>query len=103
MLVHEHVLVDFVGADQIRSGRYDRNEVSRIALPKLEEVKRLGCGRLLECTPNFLGRDPELLARLSDAAGVEIGRTPACTAPEIMNSSLRLRGAKRPRSSRKGG
>ncbi len=72
VLVHEHVLVDFVGADQIRPGRYDRDEVFRIARPKLEEVRRLGCRRLQECTPNLLGRDPELLARLSDAAGIEI-------------------------------
>jgi phosphotriesterase-related protein len=72
VLVHEHILVDFVGADQIRPGRYDREEVFRIARPKLEELRRLGCRRLLECTPNFLGRDPELLARLSDAAGIEI-------------------------------
>jgi phosphotriesterase-related protein len=72
VLVHEHVLVDFVGADLIRPGRYDRDEVFRIARPKLDEVRRLGCRRLLECTPNFLGRDPALLARLSDAAGIEI-------------------------------
>jgi hypothetical protein len=39
VLVHEHVLVDFVGADQIRPGRYDRDEVFRSALPKLEEVR----------------------------------------------------------------
>ena len=72
VLVHEHVLVDFIGADQIRPGRYERDEVFRIARPKLEEVKRLGCVRLLECTPNYLGRDPELLARLADAVGIEI-------------------------------
>jgi len=72
VLVHEHVLVDFVGADQIRPGRYDRDEVFRIARPKLEEVRRLGCRRMLDCTPNFLGRDPELLARLSNAVGIEI-------------------------------
>lgn len=72
ILVHEHILVDFIGADQIRPGRYDSNEVFRIARPKLEEVKRLGCRRMLECTPNFLGRDPELLARLADATGIEI-------------------------------
>ena len=35
-------------------------------------MRRFGCRRLLDCTPNFLGRDPELLARLSDAAGLEI-------------------------------
>jgi phosphotriesterase-related protein len=72
VLVHEHVLVDFVGAGQIRPGRYDRDEAFRVARPKLEELRRLGCRRLIECTPNFLGRDPELLARLSDAASLEI-------------------------------
>jgi phosphotriesterase-related protein len=72
VLVHEHVLVDFIGADQIRPGRYNPDEVFRIARRKLEEVNRLGCRRLLECTPNFLGRDPALLARLSDATGLEI-------------------------------
>ena len=72
VLVHEHVLVDFVGADRIRPGRYDRDEVFRIARPKLEEVRQFGCQRLLDCTPNFLGRDPALLARLSDVTGLEI-------------------------------
>jgi phosphotriesterase-related protein len=72
VLVHEHVMVDFAGADQIRPGRYDRDEVFRTACPKLEELRRMGCRRLLECTPNFLGRDPELLARLAGATGIEI-------------------------------
>ena len=72
VLAHEHVLVDFVGADAIRPGRYDRDEVFRIARPKLQELRRFGCRRLLECTPNFLGRDPDLLARLSDATGLEL-------------------------------
>jgi phosphotriesterase-related protein len=72
VLVHEHILVDFIGASHIRRGRYDREEVFRIARPKLEAVKRHGCVRLLECTPNFLGRDPELLARLAGAVGIEI-------------------------------
>ncbi|HOK46777.1 MAG TPA: hypothetical protein PLA43_09765 [Bryobacteraceae bacterium] len=69
-LVHEHILVDFGGI--VSPGRYSRAEVVRIARPKLEEVKKLGCQRFLECTPNYLGRDPELLARLSDAVGIEI-------------------------------
>lgn len=72
VLVHEHVMVDFVGADQIRPGRYDPDEVFRIARPKLAELRRFGCRRLLDCTPNFLGRDPQLLARLSDATNLEI-------------------------------
>jgi phosphotriesterase-related protein len=72
VLVHEHILVDFVGADQIKPGRYNAGEVFRAARPKLEELKQYGCHRLLECTPNFLGRDGHLLARLSDATGLEI-------------------------------
>src|SRR5574342_1088855 len=72
VLVHEHVLVDFVGADRIKRGRYDPNEVFRAARSKLEEVKQFGCRRLLECTPDFLGRDARLMKRLADATGVEI-------------------------------
>lgn len=71
-LVHEHVLVDFIGADAITAGRYDREEVFRIAKPKLDAVHALGCRRFLECTPNFLGRDPILLRRLADATGIDI-------------------------------
>ncbi len=72
ILVHEHILVNFIGADRIAPGRYDPDEVFRAARPKLEELKRYGCRRLLECTPNFLGRDPRLLARLSEATGLEL-------------------------------
>jgi phosphotriesterase-related protein len=68
VLVHEHVLVNFAGPD----ARYDRDEVVRLARPKLEALKPFGCRRLLDCTPNYVGRDPELLARLSDATGLEI-------------------------------
>jgi phosphotriesterase-related protein len=71
-LVHEHVMVDFAGAEAIAPGRYDPEEVFRAAKPKLEEVKRLGCRRMLECTPNFIGRDPRLLRRLQDAVGIEL-------------------------------
>jgi phosphotriesterase-related protein len=71
-LVHEHVLVDFIGAGLIGPGRYEPDEVFRAARTKLEEVKQLGCARLLECTPNFLGRDPRLLERLSQAVGIEV-------------------------------
>jgi len=72
ILVHEHVMVDFAGAGKIVPGRYDSDEVFRVARPKLDEIKRLGCRRMLECTPNFLGRDARLMARLSDSVGLDI-------------------------------
>jgi phosphotriesterase-related protein len=72
ILVHEHVMVDFIGADRIAPSRYDPEDVFRAALPKLREIVQLGCRRLIECTPNYLGRDPRLLTRLAKAAGLEI-------------------------------
>jgi phosphotriesterase-related protein len=71
-LMHEHVLVDFVGADMIVPGRYDAEEVFRIVLPHLKSVRALGCETLVECTPAYLGRDPGLLAQLSQASGLQI-------------------------------
>jgi phosphotriesterase-related protein len=72
VLVHEHILVDFAGAAKVSRASYDREEVFRVALPHLEALKQQGCVRLQECTPNFVGRDPVLLARLQAASGVEL-------------------------------
>jgi phosphotriesterase-related protein len=71
-LMHEHVMVDFIGADKIAPRRYDPEEVFQTALPRLEELKSLGCDTLVECTPNYIGRDPALLRRLSVATGLNI-------------------------------
>ena len=71
-LMHEHVLVDFVGADKVSRDRYDPDEVFRIALPHLERARSLGCKTLVECTPAYIGRDPILLRRLSEASGLNI-------------------------------
>ncbi len=72
ILVHEHILVDFIGADEVSRSRYDAREVIRIVKPYLEDLKRHGCRRLQECTPNYLGRDPKLLQKLSEETGIEI-------------------------------
>ena len=71
-LCHEHVLVDFVGADAIGPGRYDAGEAFAVALPYLRRARELGCRGFVECTPAFLGRDPGLLARLAQAARLHI-------------------------------
>jgi predicted metal-dependent phosphotriesterase family hydrolase len=71
-LAHEHVLVDFVGADRVSPSRYDRDAAFAKALPHLERIYSLGCRTLVECTPAYLGRDPELLRRLSRASKLHI-------------------------------
>jgi phosphotriesterase-related protein len=71
-LMHEHVLVDFIGADRVSRDRYDPEEVFRVALPHLAALRGAGCQTFVECTPSFLGRDPALLLRLSQASGLNI-------------------------------
>lgn len=71
-LEHEHLLVDFIGADSTGYFRWDKNEVVKKVLPYLLEIKKLGYKSLVECTPEYLGRDPELLKILSDKSGIQI-------------------------------
>jgi len=71
-LVHEHILVDFAGADQADPGRYNTGDVIRAALPKLEALRMAGCRTFVDCTPAYLGRDPALLRRLSESSGLNI-------------------------------
>jgi phosphotriesterase-related protein len=71
-LTHEHVLVDFIGADQVTPDRYDPDEALATILPHLKRARDLGCRTLVECTPSFLGKDARLLKRLSEATGVHI-------------------------------
>jgi predicted metal-dependent phosphotriesterase family hydrolase len=71
-LMHEHVLVDFIGADRASPSRYEADEVFAAVLPHLRQARALGCATLVECTPAYLGRDPRLLRRLSEASGLHI-------------------------------
>lgn len=71
-LAHEHVMVDFIGAEKAGKDRYDADEVFRIALPFLEDLKRSGCDTMLDCTPAYLGRDVRILQRLAKASGLHI-------------------------------
>jgi phosphotriesterase-related protein len=71
-LSHEHVLVDFIGADRVSRTRYDANEAYEVTLPYLRRVKDLGCRGFVECTPAYLGRDPRLLERLAKTTELHI-------------------------------
>lgn len=71
-LAHEHILVDFIGADKHSKERYDPSEVFTVMLPYLNEIRRLGVTGFVECTPNHMARDPKVFARLSKAADIHI-------------------------------
>jgi phosphotriesterase-related protein len=71
-LEHEHILVDFIGAEETGYHRWDRDDVIQQVLPHLMEAKALGFQAIVECTPAFLGRDPRLLKVLSEKTGLHI-------------------------------
>ena len=71
-LSHEHVLVDFIGAEKTGYDRWDRDEVVEVVLPHLMELKQAGYQSLFECTPAYIGRDPRLLQRLSARSGLHL-------------------------------
>ncbi|GET31134.1 hypothetical protein SD074_33360 [Prolixibacter sp. SD074] len=55
-LSHEHILVDFIGADRISPDRYNREEVVKRVLPYLEALKQYNVNTFVDGTPQFLGR-----------------------------------------------
>lgn len=71
-LMHEHVMVDFIGAEKVSRDRYDSQKVFETALPQLKKAVELGCRTLVECTPAWLGRDAALLQRLTQSARINL-------------------------------
>ena len=71
-LPHEHIMVDFIGADRTGPERYDPEEVKTIMLPYLREISELGVTSFVECTPMYLARDPRVLRDLAVASGLNI-------------------------------
>ncbi|MBN2009644.1 phosphotriesterase [candidate division KSB1 bacterium] len=71
-LTHEHILVDFIGADSTGYERWDREVVAEKMLPYLRDLKEIGVKTFVDCTPAFLGRDPVLLQMLSERSGLVI-------------------------------
>jgi phosphotriesterase-related protein len=71
-LIHEHVVVDFIGAARTAPGRYDAEGAFETALPHFQRLRDRGVRSLVECTPRFIGRNVALLRRLSEASGVQV-------------------------------
>lgn len=71
-LSHEHVLVDFIGADSVSRDRYNADSVFDKVLPYLQELKKYNVNTFIDATPAYLGRDVLLLKRLSEETGINI-------------------------------
>jgi len=71
-LIHEHVMVDWIGADSSGYHRWDKSKVVKRVLPFLMKAKAEGVDTFFECTPAYLGRDPGVLKELAEKTGLNI-------------------------------
>ena len=71
-LSHEHILVDFIGADSINPEEWNDEDVRQIMLPYLNDLKKFDVRYFVDATPNYLGRDVKLLEKISKASGIKI-------------------------------
>lgn len=71
-LPNEHVLVDPVSIDSVGLNQYNRDSVIAKVLPYFEELKPYKVATFVDGTPEFMGRDPQLLAEISRRTGINI-------------------------------
>lgn len=71
-LTHEHILVDFIGADSIQPNTWNHDSIIKEVLPYFEELKEFNVNYFVDATPNYLGRDVLLLEKIADKTGVRI-------------------------------
>lgn len=67
-LAHEHLFADLRPfAEQTDNPLPpDTDDVLRVVLPHLRDIRKLGCRTVVDCTATTLGRDAALLRRLSE-------------------------------------
>ena len=71
-LEHEHVLVDFIGAEKVKQPQYKMTQALDSLLPYFIQLKKQGVQTFIECTPNYIGRDVVLLKAISEQSGLNI-------------------------------
>lgn len=71
-LIHEHLITNFQGTQtEVQLLEREKEAISEL-LPYLLDLKSLGYQTLIECTPSHIGKNPELLLKLSEASGLNI-------------------------------
>lgn len=71
-LIHEHIICDFIGAEQTKRERWKVEEVIRTMKPNLLQIKERGIKSFVDCTPAYIGRDPRILEQLAQETGLQI-------------------------------
>ena len=71
-LSHEHILVDFIGANSIQPDFWNHDSIIKEVMPYLNELKEFNVNYFVDATPKYLGRDVLLLQKIADITGLRI-------------------------------
>ncbi len=71
-LTQEYILADFSGIDSISPKRYHPDSVMVKVIPYLDSLKQHNVATFIDGTPDFMGRDPELVREISKRTGLNI-------------------------------
>ena len=71
-LVHEHFYFSYPGDTLDPADDFDRDRCIEVALERVEQVQEHGIQTWIDPTPIECGRDPELLAEISERTGLNI-------------------------------
>jgi predicted metal-dependent phosphotriesterase family hydrolase len=71
-LAHEHVMCDFIGAEETGRNRWEVRKVVDRMRPFLEQLKKRGVTGFIDCTPAYIGRDPRVLKELAEQTGLHV-------------------------------
>lgn len=71
-LSHEHILVDFIGADSIRPDLWNHDSIMGEVMPYFEGLEEFNVSYFVDATPNYVGRNVLLLEKIADRTGLKI-------------------------------
>lgn len=90
-LPHEHIMVDFAGAETAGPHRYNRDEVVATMRPFVEELVAAGVKSFVECSPMYLARDVQMLRTLAEQTGMQfITNTGQYKEPYLPQETFRI-------------
>lgn len=72
VLAHEHVFTNFAGASQVRNPDSISSKALALVEPFIQSLKKSNVNLLVECTPEYIGRNAILLKKISERTGILI-------------------------------
>jgi phosphotriesterase-related protein len=70
VLIHEHIVSNFAGIENLKDPPKNKEAALRLIVPQVKQLEQQGINLVVECTPAYLGRDPELLKQIAEITNI---------------------------------